>query len=170
MIKAIETSYKGYRFRSRTEARWAVYFEALGIKWEYERDGYDLGGWLGYYLPDFWLPQVNLWAEVKGEEFTPQERAKCCALAKLTGNGVLLLTGVPDIVWYTVIGYDTESSRHFEAECTVNDFHEYHINEHRFYCAPGTPTPDEEGVSTDRQYLAVRAARSARFEHGESPR
>jgi hypothetical protein len=28
-IKAIETSYKGYRFRSRLEARWAVFFDAL---------------------------------------------------------------------------------------------------------------------------------------------
>lgn len=36
MIKAIETSYKGYRFRSRTEARWAVFFDALGVRWEYE--------------------------------------------------------------------------------------------------------------------------------------
>jgi hypothetical protein len=169
MIPAIETQYKGYRFRSRTEARWAVYFDTLGIKWEYERDGYDLGGSLGYYLPDFWLPQVNMWAEVKGEEFTSHERAKCCALAKLTGNGVLLLNGVPDIIWYTAIYYHPESNELFEEECGVSDYHRYHIDEHRFYGAPGAPTPDEEGVSTDRQYLAVRAARSARFEHGESP-
>ena len=31
-IAAIETKYKGYRFRSRLEARWAVFFDALGIK------------------------------------------------------------------------------------------------------------------------------------------
>ena len=30
-IKAIETYYKGYRFRSRLEARWAVFFDAAGI-------------------------------------------------------------------------------------------------------------------------------------------
>lgn len=41
-IKAIETSYKGYRFRSRLEARWAVFFDALGIEWEYEKEGYEL--------------------------------------------------------------------------------------------------------------------------------
>lgn len=33
-IKAIETYYKGYMFRSRLEARWAVFFDASGIKWE----------------------------------------------------------------------------------------------------------------------------------------
>lgn len=35
-IKPIETVYKGYRFRSRLEARWAVFFDAQGIEWEYE--------------------------------------------------------------------------------------------------------------------------------------
>ena len=34
-MKPIETEYKGYRFRSRLEARWAVFFDALNIKWEY---------------------------------------------------------------------------------------------------------------------------------------
>ena len=51
-IKAIETVYNGYRFRSRLEARWAVFFDAAGIKYEYEPEGFDLGGGL-YYLPDF---------------------------------------------------------------------------------------------------------------------
>ena len=63
-IKAIQTSYKGYRFRSRTEARWAVFFDALGIAWEYEKEGYDLGE-LGWYLPDFWLPESQMWVEIK---------------------------------------------------------------------------------------------------------
>lgn len=62
-IKAIETVYKGYRFRSRLEARWAVFFDQLGIRWEYERQGYDLGG--VRYLPDFWIPEKNLHLEVK---------------------------------------------------------------------------------------------------------
>ena len=56
-IKAIETRYKGYRFRSRLEARWAVFFDALCIEWEYEREGFVLP--YGPYLPDFWLPQGN---------------------------------------------------------------------------------------------------------------
>jgi len=42
-IKAIETVYKGYRFRSRLEARWAVFFENVGIKWEYEKEGFEFG-------------------------------------------------------------------------------------------------------------------------------
>lgn len=36
-IKAIRTTYKGIEFRGRTEARWALFFDELGIPWEYER-------------------------------------------------------------------------------------------------------------------------------------
>jgi hypothetical protein len=41
-IAAIETRYGGCRFRSRLEARWAVFFDDLGIPWEYESQGWDL--------------------------------------------------------------------------------------------------------------------------------
>ncbi len=68
-LKPIETHYKGYRFRSRLEARWAVFFDALGIKWEYEKEGFCLDG-VGYYLPDFWLSHLGVWAEVKPEDNT----------------------------------------------------------------------------------------------------
>ena len=39
-IKAIETVYNGYRFRSRLEARWAVFFDAMQIRYEYEPEGF----------------------------------------------------------------------------------------------------------------------------------
>lgn len=50
-IQAIETKYKGYRFRSRLEARWAVAFEEMGWDWQYEPEGYVVNG--RPYLPDF---------------------------------------------------------------------------------------------------------------------
>ncbi len=58
----IPTMYKGVKFRSRLEARYAVLFDALNIKWEYEKEGYELsdGTW---YLPDFYLPEVYIRAE-----------------------------------------------------------------------------------------------------------
>lgn len=64
-IKAIETVYNGYKFRSRLEARWAVFFDTLGIEYEYEAQGYELQ-LAGDYLPDFWLPKQGCWLEVKG--------------------------------------------------------------------------------------------------------
>jgi hypothetical protein len=65
-IRAIETLYRGCRFRSRLEARWAVFFQTLGVPWHYEPQGYVLstGQW---YLPDFLvdLKDRSLWVEVK---------------------------------------------------------------------------------------------------------
>lgn len=51
-IKPIETIYRGYRFRSRLEARWAVFFDSLGVKYEYEPEGFKLPDG-SMYLPDF---------------------------------------------------------------------------------------------------------------------
>lgn len=66
-IQAIETSYHGCLFRSRLEARWAVFFDALKLNWQYEPEGFKLstGEW---YLPDFLLYFKNgppLWIEIK---------------------------------------------------------------------------------------------------------
>lgn len=51
-IKPIETYYNGYRFRSRLEARWAVFLDALGVEYEYEPEGFELPSGKRY-LPDF---------------------------------------------------------------------------------------------------------------------
>ena len=93
MIKPIETYYNGYRFRSRLEARWAVFFDALGVKYEYEPEGFDLGDGL-YYLPDFkvkcWGTRgdieeepFDLWIEVKGN-MTNEDAEKIKRFACMT--------------------------------------------------------------------------------------
>lgn len=65
-IKAIETVYNGYRFRSRLEARWAVFFDAAGIEYEYEQEGFEFYNFekrkTDRYLPDFFLPQFGCYA------------------------------------------------------------------------------------------------------------
>ena len=103
MIKAIETEYNGYRFRSRLEARWAVFFDALGIEYEYEKEGYDLGE-LGWYLPDFWLPKLEMFIEVKGQEPTEGEKEKIYKLSKDSGFEAYILTNLP-----TSSGINTET-------------------------------------------------------------
>jgi hypothetical protein len=74
-VKAIETRYKGHRFRSRLEARWAVALDFMKIKWQYEQEGYNLGD-LGCYLPDFWLPDLNTFMEIKPGPPSPEEKDK----------------------------------------------------------------------------------------------
>lgn len=63
LIKAIDTEYNGMMFRSRLEARWAVFFDAAKIKYEYEPEGFEHDGIR--YLPDFYLPDFDTFAEVK---------------------------------------------------------------------------------------------------------
>jgi hypothetical protein len=73
--RAIETVFKNYRFRSRLEARWAVFFDALGLKWEYEPEGFDLDG--VWYLPDFRVktPQgEDIWYEIKPKGVTSDDK------------------------------------------------------------------------------------------------
>ncbi|MFF1341088.1 hypothetical protein ACFVYT_24745 [Streptomyces sp. NPDC058290] len=65
-ITAIETYYAGHLFRSRLEARWATVFNDLGIRWEYEPQGFRVGEQQRPYLPDFLLPDIGWWVEVKG--------------------------------------------------------------------------------------------------------
>ena len=71
-IKPIETIYNGYRFRSRLEARWAVFFDAAGIEYQYEIEGYKLsnGKW---YLPDFYLPKFDAFVEIKRKNLDDDE-------------------------------------------------------------------------------------------------
>jgi hypothetical protein len=56
-IKAIPTSYESVLYRSRLEARWAIFLTELDINFQYEPEGYRLES--GYYLPDFWLPDID---------------------------------------------------------------------------------------------------------------
>ena len=59
-MKSIQTKYRGYTFRSRLEARWAVFFDLCNWRWEYEPVDFD--GW----LPDFALYGKDiLYVEVK---------------------------------------------------------------------------------------------------------
>lgn len=75
-IEAIQTEYNGYRFRSRLEARWAVFFDALGVDYNYEPEGIESDDGVRY-LPDFKVKCYAdrgsscepywLYIEVKGE-------------------------------------------------------------------------------------------------------
>lgn len=90
--KAIETRYKGFRFRSRLEARWAVFFDTLGVEYHYEPEGYELpdGTW---YLPDFFLPAEDCYFEIKGPAPTDEDWNKAGQLAYATQKFVNILSG-----------------------------------------------------------------------------
>jgi hypothetical protein len=101
-IKAIETSYKGFRFRSRLEARYAVMFDAINLKWEYELQGYwviDRG-----YLPDFYFPALGIWGEVKGtSEALYAELSTLKAFIQGLQQPMVFLVGAPDNIGYVMM-------------------------------------------------------------------
>ena len=107
----IQTEYKGCLFRSRLEARWAVFLDALGVEWKYEFEGYEVDG--HRYLPDFWLPASHTWVEVKGDpNGLRAEFARMCAVlgpkTSLPGfadgtSRLLLLGDVPDATDRTIL-------------------------------------------------------------------
>jgi len=96
-----ETHYKNISFPSQLEAQWAVFFDALGITYEYEpeRDEVDFGIGVASYIPDFFLPDLNLWVEVKPVSLMKMsygDRKKCEGWAK-DRDGILILIGPPSI-------------------------------------------------------------------------
>lgn len=110
-IKAIETRYAGCRFRSRLEARWAVFFDHMGISWQYEPQGFTVGD--RSYLPDFLLDECGTWVEVKGSEdqldtdlmMAAAEQLPTVVPRSLPGPTLMLLGPVPqapisgDLFW-----------------------------------------------------------------------
>lgn len=91
-IQAIKTRYGGYTFQSRTEARWAIFFNFLHMTYLYEPYTLDLGG-RKCYTCDFLLPYAKKWVEIKGTYPTNQEVEKAKALCSYTCMDVYIFYG-----------------------------------------------------------------------------
>lgn len=107
MISAIETIYKGRRFRSRLEARWAIFFDAIDIGWEYETEGFQIGD--SKYLTDFKLlsfgsTKVDLFVEIKPRKPSIDEVKKCYEVSVGTNTDMLLICGTPGLPEFSEIG------------------------------------------------------------------
>ena len=106
-LVAIETEYKGYRFRSRLEAKWAAFFDTLGWEWEYEP--IELNGW----FPDFSIEGDAgnvIYVEVK-PIFALPEGLKC-RLERVKTDNEILVAGITyrnawlfDRYYFAEIGY-----------------------------------------------------------------
>lgn len=187
-IKAIETRYRGYHFRSRLEARWAVFFDALGVRWEYEKEGYELP--IGPYLPDFWLPcgpfeelmmaGAGFWVEIKPAAPTQIEMQLMAELVKGTGHRGYIFYGMPDVGCGAIvfqhwrggkpekiplvsgkIGASQYAKCSFSMDVICANDHDF-----RFPCPFNERGMTNEEAFCNRYRSAIHAARSARFEHG----
>ena len=176
MIKAIETKYKGYRFRSRLEARWAVFFDHVKIPWEYEKEGFEIDG--TKYLPDFYLPSLEVYAEVKPEQLSQEEFRKIAALRGL------VLDGLPKERGYILAGEACQCTVEIEmnelsyspttycydcylkGECywSIDIVRSHHKRQHWYLFSNDNSEVFTDGSLSD----AVEATKSARFEFEES--
>lgn len=194
-MKAIQTEYKGYLFRSRLEARWAVFFDACGVEWEYEPEGYDLGDGV-YYLPDFLLHGVDgrdggdIYVEVKGQ-MTAEDVVKIKRFIK-EGDAydkfdpALLIVGnipagenmqeicsnISDAAYSGFSSINGDWPRPFNFETIDGDHFAAHpgINWNGKFELFGDDCNYLCNMNPEATERAYRLARQARFEHGETPR
>lgn len=62
---SVPKTYAGVLFRSTLEADWANTLDRYGIVWQYEPEAVRLPSGV-LYRPDFYLPELTTWLEVKG--------------------------------------------------------------------------------------------------------
>lgn len=180
--KPIETVYKWYKFRSRAEARWAVFFDFLGIEFEYEPEGFKLSDGT-FYLPDFYLPRQKTWFEVKGI-MTSDDEHKVNQFIEDTNMPVAI--GYSDLTFQSPMldnngngfGVDTKEDSMIGKCYKCNNI--YFVAEAGSYACPccgnydGNNTFDwmADGYDPLDSHVPVvyafQKARQARFEHGES--
>lgn len=195
-IKSLDTTYAGCRFRSRLEARWAVLLDHLDIRWEYEPQGYEVShrvtGAEGAfrYLPDFWLPDLGVWGEVKGDLSDDEAARLVDAAASLSSNdsGGCHDDGGHDLAVFGHLTHSWDTGQPIRlhmhkgillASCLwCNDPHNNYtpvaddcggpppglaaLLLRGYWCARHNVAP--------RHLSAIDAARTARFEHGAKPR
>ena len=194
-MRAIETEYKGYRFRSRLEARWAVFFDACGVRWEYEPQGYFLDNGQSF-LPDFLLHGVegrasgDLYVEVKGK-MTDEDASKIYSFSGLKDVDNVLEVETPILIVADIPAGDCmaeidefcsdwgykgfpgagEGPFPFNFETIDGDYYIAHpgINRNGHFELFGDDMSYKEDRDDEATLRAFKAARQARFEHGERP-
>lgn len=122
-IEAIPTLYKGVKYRSKLESRWAMFFDALKIKYTYETVAYQLGQVT--YLPDFFLSNCPYdIVEIKPTYPTKTEKYKCRMLST-HADGVAILAGSPRLDDFQVVLFengneiDVDFGKLFGLKCLV---------------------------------------------------
>ena len=65
VLWGVPTEYHGTNFKSRIEAEVAQLLDRMKIKWNYEPKSFLLNNGK-HYWPDFYLPDLKTWVEVKG--------------------------------------------------------------------------------------------------------
>lgn len=194
-IRPIETRAYGHRFRSRLEARYAIFMTELGVAWQYEPEGFDLDA--GHYLPDFYLPKLKTWLEIKPHGsgsyfgFTADSNSLLCdprlvefaERAQQNRERFFVAYGLPSTDLFCSWDYASEGMLEAPWDpfmwcicgCGKTADIQFDGRGDRIECSHRDcikSSHGDKGYSHDHPKImnAAEAARCARFEHGESPR
>lgn len=118
------TLYKGRRFRTQAEARWAVFFEVLGIDFQYEPEKFASprdSEAVSYFLPllgdedHSTLRREGLFLDVSDGKPGPKKIKRAIRLCSQTGRDVAIFWNSD---FKTGIEFYPRSSRHFQVAFT----------------------------------------------------
>lgn len=172
-IKPIETKYNGFRFRSRLEARWAIFFDMIGLKYEYEVEGFEMNGIR--YLPDFYIPSLDRWFEIKAKPLSEYEMKKCEEFCFNKDNENIkfsVLVGSPEAVKIDAFAGIMEYVWEWPSEKysdNVRFLAPEELSEKEYYSRFMRGLWVVPDVTEEELATAAVAAREARFEFGERP-
>ena len=91
-IRGYPTTYRGTRFSSRLEAKWAAWMDLVGWRWVYEP--FDVEGW----IPDFLVQTARPFLVEVGPVSTPEEFLSKAAKPLLYPSRPTLILGISPIV------------------------------------------------------------------------
>lgn len=172
-IKPIETKYNGFRFRSRLEARWAIFFDMISLKYEYEVEGFEMNGIR--YLPDFYIPSLDRWFEIKAKPLSKYEMKKCeefCFNKDTENIKFSVLIGSPEAVKIDGFAGVLEYVWEWPSEKYPDNIRflaPTELSEKEYYSRFMKGLWVVPDVTEEELTMAASAAREARFEFDDAP-
>lgn len=180
------TKLRNYKFRSELAAKWAVFFDACGVDWDYELESFDLGNGL-FYHPAFLLYGVegrcygDLYVDVK-DRLTDEDARKIVLfsgydendLNRPMKNRILVVGDIPDVGCINgcvhsivTVCYEGKKPFSFNFQLIDGDFFGVHpgVNKKGFFELFGDDSNYLRDMDDVATLSAYRAAKQARFEY-----
>jgi hypothetical protein len=159
VIQAIPTTFRGIKYRSILEANWAQWLRERGFNAQYEKRKFKLerGIW---YLPDFYIPEIKTFIEVKGNmervhkpyQLTQQLKRECPKTWP-DGGTMLLLAGPVGTLYNTEYSYFMGFNLIHCDNCTLNSIVTEYGNQSCRYCGNIKDTRTIEKIPASQKPL-----------------
>lgn len=112
-LVGIPTIYKGVKMRSILETKVAMFLDALNIKWIYEPKCFMLSTGI-LYKPDYWLPELKQWLEVKGD--IKEHNKEISKIFVQDNHTTLILISPQEVYWYSYLDGNYHSDAYSDGQ------------------------------------------------------